>query len=66
MRRIILYGLRLEFKGFILAIQSWQIKSSLVELENLLIDQENMMNQMVRISLKSENEEAFFSDNKIR
>ena len=60
MRRIIIHGLRPEYRSFVVAIQSWPVQPSLVELENLLADQEAFVKQMVGVSLKSE-EEALFS-----
>uniref|UniRef100_A0A2N9F8R9 CCHC-type domain-containing protein n=1 Tax=Fagus sylvatica TaxID=28930 RepID=A0A2N9F8R9_FAGSY len=63
-RRIIIHGLRLEYRSFIAAVQGWPVQPSLVELENLLADQEAMVKQMVGVSLKSE-EEALFSGKNI-
>ena len=60
MRRIIIHGLRLEYRSFVATIQGWPVQPSLVELENLLVDQEALVKQMVKVSLKSE-EEALFS-----
>ncbi|XP_050156247.1 uncharacterized protein LOC126630164 [Malus sylvestris] len=36
MKRIIIYGLRPEYRGFVAAIQGWPTQPSLVEFENLL------------------------------
>ena len=47
MRRIIIHGLRLEYRSFVAAIQGWPIQPSLVELENLLANQEALIKQMV-------------------
>uniref|UniRef100_A0A2N9J1Z6 CCHC-type domain-containing protein n=1 Tax=Fagus sylvatica TaxID=28930 RepID=A0A2N9J1Z6_FAGSY len=63
-RRIIIHGLRPEYRSFIAAVQGWPVQPSLVELENLLADQEAMVKQMVEVSLKSE-EEALFSGKNI-
>ena len=60
MRRIIIHGLRPEYRSFVAAIQGWPIQPSLVELENLLANQEALVKQMVGVSLKSD-EEALFS-----
>ena len=60
MRRIIIHGLRPEYRSFVAAIQGWSVQPSLVELKILLFDQEALVKQMARVSLKSE-EEAFFS-----
>ena len=59
MRRIIIHGLRPEYRSFVAAIQGWPVQPSSVELENLLVDQEALVKQMVGVSLKSE-EEALF------
>ena len=61
MRRIIIHGLRPEYRGFIAAIQGWPTQPSLVELENLLADQEMLAKQMSVVSLESESEKALFS-----
>ena len=60
MRRIIIHGLRPEYRSFVTAIQGQLVQPSLVELENFLADQEAFVKQMVGVSLKSE-EEALFS-----
>ena len=60
MRRIIIHGLRPEYRSFVTAIQGQPVQPSLVELENLLADQQALVKQMVGVSLKSE-EEALFS-----
>ncbi|KAM0985458.1 hypothetical protein PS2_012493 [Malus domestica] len=46
MKRIIIHGLRPEYRGFIAAIQGWLTQPSLVEFENLLAGQEAMAKQM--------------------
>jgi len=46
MKRIIIYGLKLEFRSFVAAIQGWQTQPSLVEFENLLAGQEALAKQM--------------------
>ncbi|XP_028945126.1 uncharacterized protein [Malus domestica] len=46
MKRIIIHGLRPEYRGFIAAIQGWPTQPSLVEFENLLAGQEAMAKQM--------------------
>ena len=60
MRRIIIHGLRPEYRS-LAAIQGRPVQLSLVELENLLADQEALVKQMVGVSLKSD-EEALFSN----
>ncbi|KAA8547802.1 hypothetical protein F0562_004231 [Nyssa sinensis] len=61
MKRIIIHGLRPEFRGFIAAVQGWPNQPSLVEFENLLAGQEAMAKQVERISLKGE-EEALYAN----
>ena len=56
MRRIIIHGLRPEYRGFIAAIQGWPNQPSLIELENLLADQEALAKQIAGVSLKSDEE----------
>ena len=51
MRRIIIHGLRPEYRSFVTAIQGWPVQPSLVELENLLANQEALAKQMARVSL---------------
>ena len=60
MKRIIIHGLRLEFRGFVAAVQGWQKQPSLVEFENLLAAQEALAKQMGGVSLKGE-EEALYA-----
>ncbi|KAA8523679.1 hypothetical protein F0562_010102 [Nyssa sinensis] len=62
MKRIIIHGLRPEFRGFIAVVQGWPNQPSLVKFENLLTSQK--AKQMEGISLKGE-EEALYT-NKIR
>ena len=59
MRRIVIHGLRPEYRSFVAAIQGWPVQPSLVELENLLVDQEALVKKMVGVSLKSEKEALF-------
>ena len=40
MKRIIIHGLQPEYKNFITAAQEWSTQPSLIELENLLVNQE--------------------------
>ncbi|XP_021821223.1 uncharacterized protein LOC110762835, partial [Prunus avium] len=60
-KRIIIHGLRPEYRGFVAAVQGWPTQPSLVEFENLLADQEAMAKQMGGVSLKGE-EEALYSN----
>ena len=56
MKRIIIHGLRPEYRSFIIAVQGWPVQPSLVEFENLLASQEAMAKQMGGFTLKSEEE----------
>ncbi|VFR03232.1 unnamed protein product [Cuscuta campestris] len=58
-RRIIIHGLKPEYRGFVAAIQGWPEQPSLVEFENMLADQEALAKQMGGVSLKKE-EEALY------
>ena len=60
MKRIIIHGLQLEYRSFIIVVQGWLTQPSLVELENLLASQEAMAKQMGGITLKG-NEEALYT-----
>jgi len=63
MRRIIINGLRPEYHGFIAAIRGCPNQPSLVELENLLANQEELAKKMGTITIK-EQEEALFTSKK--
>ncbi len=56
MKRIIIHGLRPEYRGFVAAVQGWPTQPSLVEFENLLASQEALAKQIGGISLKGEKE----------
>ncbi|XP_068335099.1 uncharacterized protein [Pyrus communis] len=58
-KRIIIHGLRPEYRGFVAAVQGWPTQSSLVEFENLLADQEALAKQMGGVSLKGEEEAPY-------
>ncbi|KAE8676474.1 hypothetical protein F3Y22_tig00111588pilonHSYRG00004 [Hibiscus syriacus] len=60
-KRIIVHGLRLEYRGFVIAVQRWPTQPSLVEFENLLAGQEAMAKQMGGVSLKGEEETLYTS-----
>ncbi|KAM1906652.1 hypothetical protein ACFX14_026396 [Malus domestica] len=64
MKRIIIHGLRPEYRGFVAAIQGWPTQPSLVEFENLLAGQEAMAKQMGGVSLKGEEEALYTSKSK--
>ena len=61
MRRIIIHGLKPEYRSFITAIQGWPVQPSLEDLENLLANQETLVKQVAGVSIKNE-EEALFSN----
>ncbi|RLM53041.1 hypothetical protein C2845_PMPSC006801 [Panicum miliaceum] len=63
MRRIMINGLRLEYSGFIDAMSGWPTQPSLMELENLLANQEELAKRMGTITIK-EHEEALFTSKK--
>nr|KAJ0216063.1 hypothetical protein LSAT_V11C300119470 [Lactuca sativa] len=60
-KRIIIHGLRPEYRSFVIAIQGWPVQPSLVEFENLLASQEAMAKKMGGITLKSEEEALYTS-----
>ncbi|KAG6480986.1 hypothetical protein ZIOFF_057577 [Zingiber officinale] len=63
-KRIIIHGLRPEYRGFIAAIQGWPTQPSLLEFENLLAGQEAVAKQMGGLSLKDEEEALYTNKNK--
>ncbi|KAL0367866.1 UNVERIFIED_CONTAM: Retrovirus-related Pol polyprotein from transposon TNT 1-94 [Sesamum radiatum] len=60
MKRIIIHGLKLEFRSFIASVQGWPTQPSFVEFENLLVGQEALAEQMGGVSLKND-EEALYA-----
>ncbi|KAE8676041.1 hypothetical protein F3Y22_tig00111634pilonHSYRG00007 [Hibiscus syriacus] len=60
-KRIIVHGLRPEYRGFVAAVQGWPTQPSLVEFENFLAGQEAMAKQMGGVSLKGEEEALYTS-----
>ncbi|KAF9679044.1 hypothetical protein SADUNF_Sadunf07G0099100 [Salix dunnii] len=52
MKRIIIHGLRPDFRSFVAAVQGWQTQPSLVEFENLLAGQEALAKQMGEVPFK--------------
>ncbi|KAL9418473.1 hypothetical protein AB3S75_036436 [Citrus x aurantiifolia] len=60
-KRIIVHGLRPEYRSFVATVQGWPTQPSLVEFENLLTGQEAMAKKMGRVSLKGE-EEALYTN----
>ncbi|XP_076921512.1 uncharacterized protein LOC143582943 [Bidens hawaiensis] len=51
MKRIIIHGLKPEYRMFVAAIQGWPTQPSLVEFENLLAGQESLAKQMAVTSI---------------
>ena len=64
MKKIIIHGLRLEFRGFVDVVQGWQNQSSLVEFENVLVGQEILAKQIGGVSVKSEDEALYANKTK--
>ena len=64
MKRIIIHGLRPEYRSFITAVQGWPTQPSLVEFENLLASQEAMAKQMGGFTLKGEEEALYTSESR--
>ena len=64
MKRIIIHGLRPEYRSFIIAVQGWPTQPSFVEFENLLASQEVMAKQMGGITLKGEEEALYTSESR--
>ncbi|KAL3532879.1 hypothetical protein ACH5RR_006400 [Cinchona calisaya] len=60
MRRILIHGLKTEWRSFTIAIQGWATQPIIDELENLLADQESLAKQMAGVIIKNE-EEALYS-----
>ncbi|KAF7845388.1 Retrovirus-related Pol polyprotein from transposon TNT 1-94 [Senna tora] len=60
-KRIIIHGLKPEYRGFVAAIQGWKTQPSLVEFENLLAGQEALAKQMGGASSK-DHEEALYAN----
>ena len=62
MKRIIIHGLRLEYRSFVIVLQGWPIQPSLIEFENLLASQEVMAKQMGGITLPGEEGALYTSE----
>ncbi|KAH0642694.1 hypothetical protein KY289_033668 [Solanum tuberosum] len=60
-KRIIIHGLRSEYRNFVTAVQGWQIQPSLVEFENMFVGQEAMAKQMGGVSQKGEDETLYIN-----
>ena len=66
MRRIIIHGLNLRYRGFVTIVQSWPTQTSLLDFENLLADQKTIAKEISRDSLKCEEDTLFANKNKER
>ena len=64
MKRIIIHGLRPDYRSFIIVVQGWLTQPSLVEFENLFASQEAMAKQMGGITLKGEEEALYTSESR--
>ncbi|KAM0986172.1 hypothetical protein ACFX2C_013371 [Malus domestica] len=64
MKRIIIHGLRPEYRGFVATIEGWLTQPLLVKFEKLLAGQEAMAKQMGGVSLKGEEEALYTSKSK--
>lgn len=64
MRRIIIHGLRPEYRSFVVVLQGWPTQPSLVDFENLLTNQETLAKQMAGASQKGEEEALLSSKSK--
>ncbi|KAL5755864.1 hypothetical protein ACOSP7_020302 [Xanthoceras sorbifolium] len=63
-KRIIVHGLRPEYRGFDAVVQGWPTQPSLVEFENLLVGQEAMAKQIGGVLLKGEEEVLYTNQSK--
>ncbi|KAL5769820.1 hypothetical protein ACOSP7_013974 [Xanthoceras sorbifolium] len=63
-KRIIIHGLRPEYRGFVAAVQGWPTQPSIVEFENLLAGQEAMAKQIGGVLLKGEEEALYTNQSK--
>ena len=59
MRRILIYGLNLQYNGFAIDILGWQVQLILLKLKGLLVGQETLMKQMTSVSIKSRTNNQF-------
>ncbi|KAH0635695.1 hypothetical protein KY289_035610 [Solanum tuberosum] len=59
MRRIIVHGLRLEFKGIITVTWGWATEPTLSELENLLANEEDLEKPLSSLTIKDEDKALF-------
>ncbi|KAH0739564.1 hypothetical protein KY290_038269 [Solanum tuberosum] len=59
MRRIIVHGLRPEFKGIITVTWGWATEPTLSELENLLANEEDLEKPLSSLTIKDEDKALF-------
>ncbi|KAH0724452.1 hypothetical protein KY285_000281 [Solanum tuberosum] len=59
MRRIIVHGLRPEYKGIITATRGWATEPTLSELENLLANEEDLEKPLSSLTIKDEDKALF-------
>lgn len=64
MKRIIIHGLKPEFRSFVTAIQGWATQPSLVEFENLLAGQEALVKQMGGATVRTDDEALYAEKSK--
>ncbi|KAJ0865146.1 putative RNA-directed DNA polymerase [Helianthus annuus] len=62
MKRIIIHGLKPEYRSFIAAIQGWANQPNLIEFENLLAGQEALAKQFAGVQVKTEEEKALYAE----
>ncbi|KAK1413456.1 hypothetical protein QVD17_35229 [Tagetes erecta] len=62
MKRLIICGLKPEYRSFVAAIQGWPTQPSLTEFENLLAGQEALAKQLAGVSIKPEEEKALYAE----
>ncbi|KAJ0546766.1 putative RNA-directed DNA polymerase [Helianthus annuus] len=69
MKRIIIHGLKQEFRSFVAAVQGWPTQPTLAEFENLLASQENLGKQFADLSINTTvkpDAEALYANNRPR
>ncbi|KAH0682162.1 hypothetical protein KY289_019914 [Solanum tuberosum] len=59
MRRIIVHGLRPEYKGIITATRGWATEPTLSELENMLANEEDLEKPLSSLTIKDEDKALF-------
>lgn len=64
MRRIIIHGLRSEYRNIVVTVQGWKIQPSLVEFDNMLAGQESMAKKMGGVSQKGEEEALYIIESR--